>query len=168
MSPMDSPQWMAVAAMSTRLSGLLDPLPHQLPQLGVHGGQHLGQRLHLRHLQATRREGLHHLDADVAGADDQGRCRLPIQRLGESDGVGHRVQQEDPVTGPEPIQSAAGDSRQMSARREPRNRSSLPLSRGAAFPPVEWWLVPDHRRCNLHREGVAELPQLLRRPGVVE
>ena len=56
----------------------------------------------------------------------------------------------------------------MSARREPRNRSSLPLSRGSAFPPVGWWLVPDHRRCNLHGEGVAELPQLFRRPGVVE
>jgi hypothetical protein len=31
-----------------------------------------------------------------------------------------------------------------------------------------WWLVPDHRRCNLHLEGVAELPQLLRRPRVLE
>jgi hypothetical protein len=45
---------------------------------------------------------------------------------------------------------------------------SLPRSWGSAFPPVAWWLVPDHRRRNLHLEYVAELPQLLRRPGVLE
>src|SRR5215217_7933907 len=43
-----------------------------------------------------------------------------------------------------------------------------PLSWSTAFPPVVWWLLLDHRRCNLHREEAAELPQLLRRPGVLE
>src|SRR3954453_16919943 len=47
-------------------------------------------------------------------------------------------------------------------------RPSSPLSWRTAFPPVVWWLLPDHRRRNVHREVVAELPQLLRRPGVLE
>ena len=58
--------------------------------------------------------------------------------------------------------------RQMSARQEPRNPALQPPSWSSAFPPVGWWLVPDQRRCNLHLEGVAELPQLLRRPRVLE
>ena len=57
--------------------------------------------------------------------------------------------------------------RQMRARQE-LHGPSLPLSWSTAFPPVVWWFLPDHRRCNLHREVVAELPQLLRRPGVLE
>ena len=44
---------------------------------------------------------------------------------------------------------------------------SLTLSWSTSFPPVVWWLLPDHRRCDLHLEVVAELPQLLRRPGVL-
>jgi hypothetical protein len=56
----------------------------------------------------------------------------------------------------------------MSARQEQRNRPSQPRPWSSAFPPVAWRLVPDHRRCNLHLEGVAELPQLLRCPGVLE
>src|SRR5215218_6282321 len=58
--------------------------------------------------------------------------------------------------------------RQMRARQERHGRPSLPLSWSTAFPPVVWWLLPDHRRRNFHREVVAELPQLLRRPGVLE
>ena len=58
--------------------------------------------------------------------------------------------------------------RQMRARQELHGRPSLPLSWSTAFPPVAWWFLPDHRRCSLHREVVAELPQLLRRPGVLE
>src|SRR3954447_16913291 len=46
--------------------------------------------------------------------------------------------------------------------------SPSPLSWGTAFPPIVWWLRPDHRRCNLHRDLVAELPQFFRRPGVLE
>lgn len=56
----------------------------------------------------------------------------------------------------------------MSAREEPPRHPSLPLSWSCAFPPVAWWLVPDHRRRILHLEEVAELPQLLRRPRVLE
>ena len=43
-----------------------------------------------------------------------------------------------------------------------------PLSGSSAFPPVSWWLVPNHGRCDLYLEVVAELPQLLRRAGVLE
>lgn len=43
-----------------------------------------------------------------------------------------------------------------------------PASWSSAFPPVAWWLVPDQRRCNLHLEGVVELPQILGRSGVLE
>jgi hypothetical protein len=42
------------------------------------------------------------------------------------------------------------------------------LSWSCPFPPVAWWLVPDHRGRLLHLEEVAELPQLLRRPRVLE
>src|SRR3954452_6194958 len=38
---------------------------------------------------------------------------------------------------------------------------SSPLPRCSAFPPVVWWLLSDHGRCNLHLEVVAELPQFL-------
>jgi hypothetical protein len=31
-----------------------------------------------------------------------------------------------------------------------------------------WWLLPDHRRCDLRLEVIAVLPQLLRRSGVLE
>jgi hypothetical protein len=49
-----------------------------------------------------------------------------------------------------------------------RDCPSSPLPRRSAFPPVVWWLLQDHRRCNLHGEVVAELQQLLRRPRVLE
>jgi hypothetical protein len=39
--------------------------------------------------------------------------------------------------------------------------SFSPVSRCSAFPPVVWWLLSDHGRCNLHVEVVAELPQFL-------
>ena len=45
---------------------------------------------------------------------------------------------------------------------------SLSLSGRSAFPPVRWWLVSNHGRCNLYLEVVAELPQFLRRTGVLE
>jgi hypothetical protein len=31
-----------------------------------------------------------------------------------------------------------------------------------------WWLLPDHRRRNLHLEIIAVLPKLLRRSGLLE
>lgn len=42
------------------------------------------------------------------------------------------------------------------------------LSWSSAFPPAAWRLLLDHGRRYLHLEEVAELPQLLRRPGVLE
>jgi len=49
-----------------------------------------------------------------------------------------------------------------------RWRFSLPLSWRSAFPPVGWWLLPDHGCRNLHGEMGAELPQLLRRARILE
>jgi DNA-binding NarL/FixJ family response regulator len=48
------------------------------------------------------------------------------------------------------------------------DRPSWPLSWRCALPPVAWWLVLDHGRCSLHLKRVAGLPQILRRPGVLE
>ena len=53
-------------------------------------------------------------------------------------------------------------------RAGPQSRQPSPLSWSTAFPPVVWWMLPDHRRCDLRREVVAVLPQLLRRSGVLE
>jgi hypothetical protein len=49
-----------------------------------------------------------------------------------------------------------------------RHSPTLALSWSTSFPPVVWWLLPDRRRCNLHMQQVAELPQILCRPGVLE
>ena len=45
---------------------------------------------------------------------------------------------------------------------------SSPFARSTAFPPVVRRLLSDYRRCDFHLEVVAELPQLLCRPRVLE
>src|SRR6188472_1856457 len=56
----------------------------------------------------------------------------------------------------------------MRACSQQLSQQSSPLFRRSAFPPVVWRLLPDHVRCNLHLEIVAELPQFLCRTGVLE
>ena len=43
---------------------------HERAELGVDGGEHLGQLLDLGHGEAARDERLGHLESDVSGADD--------------------------------------------------------------------------------------------------
>ena len=86
-------------------AGLLDPLPDQPTELRVDGGQHLGQRLHLRHLQPAGGQRLDHLNPDVSGPDDERLARTAVERRRERKGVGHGVQQEHPVSGAQPIEA---------------------------------------------------------------
>ena len=73
---------------------------HQGAQLGVDGGQHLGQLFHLGDLQAADGQGVGHLQADVPGADDdRGAGRGLLQGLHDGEGVAHRVQQVHPIGG---------------------------------------------------------------------
>ena len=67
-------------------------------QLRVDGGQHLGQLLDLGDRQPPRDQGLGHLQADVAGADDHRprRCGL-FEGAHHREGVVHGVQQVHPV-----------------------------------------------------------------------
>jgi len=58
--------------------------------------------------------------------------------------------------------------RQECGRSGPHSGRSSPLSWRSAFPPVVWWPLLDESGCNLRLELVAELPQLLRRPRVLE
>ena len=49
-----------------------------------------------------------------------------------------------------------------------RSGRTSPLSWSSTLPPVLWRLLNDHCRGDLYLEVVAELPQLLRRPRVLE
>ena len=66
--------------------------------LGVDGGEHLGELLHLGHRQPTGHEGLGHLQPDVAGADDDGAGRgALLEGAHDGEGVPHGMQEMDPV-----------------------------------------------------------------------
>ena len=67
---------------------------HQGAQLGVDSGQHLGELLHLGHLQAADGQRVRHFQADVPGADDDraGGGGL-LQGPHDGERVAHRVQQ---------------------------------------------------------------------------
>ena len=72
----------------------------QRAELRVHGGQHLGQLLHLGNLKPADGQGIGHLQADVPGADDdRGAGRGLLQGLHDGEGVAHRVQQVHPIGG---------------------------------------------------------------------
>ena len=81
----------------------------QRAQLRVDGGQHLGQLLHLGHLEPADGQRVGHLQADVPGADDDraGRRGL-LQGPHDGEGVAHRVQQVHPVAGAEGVQVRPG------------------------------------------------------------
>ncbi len=74
----------------------------QRTQLGVDGGQHLGQLLHLHDRQPPGGQGVGHLQADVAPADDHrgGRGAL-LEGAHDREGVAHRVEQVHAVARPE-------------------------------------------------------------------
>ena len=71
---------------------------HQRAELGVDGGQDLGQLFHLGDGQPADGQGVGHLQADVPGADDDraGRGGL-LQGRHDGERVAHRVQQVHPV-----------------------------------------------------------------------
>ena len=74
----------------------------QRAQLRVNRGQHLGQLLHLRHLEPADGQRVRHLQADVPGADDDRAGRGGLLQGGhDGERVAHRVQQVDPVGGAE-------------------------------------------------------------------
>ena len=54
---------------------------HQRAQLGVNGGQHLGQLFHLGDRDAADGQGFGHFQADVAGADDDRLAGAAFSRV---------------------------------------------------------------------------------------
>ena len=70
----------------------------QRAELGVDGGQYLGELFHLGDGQPADGQGVGHFQADVPGADDDraGRGGL-LQGVHDGEGVAHRVQQVHPV-----------------------------------------------------------------------
>jgi hypothetical protein len=74
----------------------------------VDGGEHLSQLLHDGDVQATGGKGFGHLQAEVAGADDERRCGPAVQVRGEGERVAHGVQQVHPVGGAEPVEAGDG------------------------------------------------------------
>lgn len=81
-----------------------------------------------------------------------------------------------PSTGPTWSLRDGSDPRPLIARSSPVTAdecvsaavASSAVSGRSAFPPVVRWLLPDHGRCNLHLEVVAELPLFLFSTGVLE
>jgi hypothetical protein len=71
-------------------------LAQQPAQLDVHGGHDGWGLLDQGDRQAAGGEGLGHLQADVATADDDGRAGASGQGLVEGEGVAHGVQHLDP------------------------------------------------------------------------
>ena len=73
-------------------------------ELGVDRREDLFELLHLRHGQTSCHQGLGHLQADVAGPDDDGvpRCAL-LEGAHDRERVAHGVQQVDAVVGPEGV-----------------------------------------------------------------
>ena len=71
---------------------------HQGAELGIDGGEDLGQHLDLRDGDTAGSQAFGHLKSDVAGADDQRGLRPDaVEAGGERERVAHRVQQVDPV-----------------------------------------------------------------------
>lgn len=71
---------------------------NQAPEVRVHGGQDLGQRLDLRDPQTASRQGFGHLQTDVTSPDHHHAlwCAL-LNGLHDGERVAHRMQQMDPV-----------------------------------------------------------------------
>src|SRR6516225_4270671 len=96
----------------TQMEQLPEVLPTVDPEVGaldqgadfgVDGGQHLGQLLHLGHLQPADGQRVGHFQADVPGADDDRAGRGGLLQGGhDGEGVAHRVQQVHPVIRAEP------------------------------------------------------------------
>ena len=86
---------------------------HQRSQLGIHGGEHLGQHFYLADFQAAHGKSVGHFQSDIAGSHDQGAGRgAPLQGLLQGEGVTHGVQQVDPVGRTQGVGSVqAGDRR---------------------------------------------------------
>ena len=78
-------------------------------EFGVHRGQHLWELSTSVTVRPRVLQRFGHLQADVAGADDERRLRRAGEAVGEREGVGHGVQQVDAVGGAELIE--AGDRR---------------------------------------------------------
>ena len=75
-------------------------------EFGVDGGQHLGELFDLCDGESACGRGFGHLEADVAGADDDRSLdRLSLERAHQRERVAHRVQQVDAVLGPEPVEA---------------------------------------------------------------
>lgn len=89
----------------------IDPVPHEFgmdegTEFGVEGGQYLGGGLDLGDVDAAGGEAFGHLQADVAGADNQGGARLQLlEGVAQGEGVAHGVQQVDAVGGAEGVES---------------------------------------------------------------
>ena len=78
-------------------------------EFGVEGGEHLGASLELGDGHAAGDEGFGHLQADIAGADDDRRGRLPRgEVVVEGEGVAHRVDHMHPIRRGERVE--AGDA----------------------------------------------------------
>ena len=74
---------------------------HERAELRVEGGQHLRQPFDHGHREPAGAPRLGHLQADVAGADDQRRAGRPGgEVVGEGERVTHGVQQVHAITGP--------------------------------------------------------------------
>ena len=88
-------------------------------ELRVDRGQYLGQLLHLSDGQPAGGQSVGHLQADVAGADNDGTGRGGLlEGAHDGEGVAHRVQQVHPVARPE--RSGPG---QAADRRPHRDRA---------------------------------------------
>lgn len=73
-------------------------------QFGVEGGEDFTAALQLRDLHPAGGECFGHLQADVAGADDDRRRGLAFgEVLVEGERVAHRVNHVDPVVRPEMV-----------------------------------------------------------------
>ena len=113
---------------------------HQPAQFGVHGGQHLGQHLHLADLQAPQGQTVGHLQTHVAGPHDQGAGRgALLQGPLQGEGVAHGVQQVHPVGWAQSVGSVQpGDGRSdrqgAGAHHQPVIGQSLLAAVGVAQP----------------------------------
>jgi hypothetical protein len=73
-------------------------------ELGIDGGQDLGELFDLGDLESAGGERFGHLQADVAGADDDRAIDVvALEGVHEREGVAHGVQKVHPVAGPERV-----------------------------------------------------------------
>ena len=71
-------------------------------QVGIDGGEDLGELFELGDREPAHRQGLGHFEADVPGADDDRGVRVDLFQGGHhGEGVAHRVQQVHALAGSE-------------------------------------------------------------------